>query len=105
MDFTNFLTPEALVTFTMTLVIVELWVGFTKGFPIIKKIPTKIYTFILAIIHLVVINSGLGTLEVTVLGIYTLLCNSLIISILLCGGYDVMIGKILVQKSDDGGQE
>ena len=105
MDFTNFLTPDTLVTFTMTIVIIELWVGFTKNFPFVKKVPTRIYTFILSIIHLIIINSGLGTLDVTALGIYTLLCNSLIISILLCGGYDVMIGKVLVKKPEEGGQQ
>lgn len=98
MEITNFLTPDMLVTFAVTLVIVELWVGFTKDFPYIKKIPTKIFTFILAVIHLFIINSGLGTLNYSLIGIYTMLCNGLIMTVLLCGGYDVIIGKIEVTK-------
>ena len=100
MEFTNFLTSDILSTFMMALVIVELWVMFTKEFLIIKKIPTKVYTFLLAVIHLLIINGGMGTLDLTTIGIYTMFCNGLIMSVLLCGGYDVAIGNIIVNKKE-----
>lgn len=96
MEIQDFLTPQILVSFIGTIVMVELWVGFTKELPFIKKVPTKAYTLLLAIIHLAIIGCGLGTIELTVLGIYMLLCNALIISVLLCGGYDIAVGKITV---------
>ena len=52
MEITDFLTTDFLASFTGTLIAVELIVFITKDFPLIKKIPTKIYTLILAIAHL-----------------------------------------------------
>ena len=52
MEITDFLTADFLASFTGTLIAVELIVFITKDFPLIKKIPTKIYTLILAIAHL-----------------------------------------------------
>ena len=46
MEITDFLTQNFLSSFTGTLVAVELIVFTTKDFPLIKKIPTKLYTFI-----------------------------------------------------------
>lgn len=100
MEITNFLTAEVLINFTMTIIMTELWVSFTKEFILIKKLPTRIYTFILAAIHLSIINSQAGLFTLTTLGVYTLLCNALIISIVLCGGYDVVVGKITINKDE-----
>ena len=47
MEITDFLTTDFLASFTGTLIAVELIVFITKDFPLIKKIPTKIYTLIL----------------------------------------------------------
>lgn len=96
MEINNFLTQETLMTFMGTLIIVELWVGFTKELPIIKLIPTKVYTLILSVIHMFIINVATGIMDINMTNIYWLLCNSLIISVLLSSGYDVCVGKINV---------
>lgn len=100
MEITNFISNDALTTFLMTVLIVELWVSFTKELVFIKKIPTKLYTFLLTVIHLFIINTSALLFEWSILGIYGLLCNALIISIMLCGGYDVMTKKITVNKEE-----
>lgn len=100
MEITNFLNTEALITFAVTLVICELWVSFTKELPFIKKIPTKFYTFLLAVMHLAIINTSVAMFSTSVLGIYTLLCNALILAVILSGGYDVVTGKITINGND-----
>lgn len=99
MEFTNFLTVDTIVTFAMALIIIELWVAFTKELPIIKKIPTKFYTWVIAVLHLAVINTNIGIFAMNILGIYLLLCNALIFSFLLCGGYDIAVGNITLNKN------
>lgn len=94
MEIQDFLTPELLVSFVGTIIMVELLVGLTKELPIIRKIPTKLYTLILATIHLFIIKIGLNTIDLTVLGVYVLFCNAVVISVLLTGGYDIAVGKI-----------
>lgn len=101
MEITNFLNADALITYTVTLLMVELWVAFTKELPLIKKMPTKYYTFILAIIHLAIINVQVVLFSLNVLGIYVLLCNALILSVLLNGGYNLIVGKITINKESD----
>ena len=49
MEITGFVTQNFLSSFAGTLVAVEIIVFTTKNFPIIKRIPTKFYTFILNI--------------------------------------------------------
>lgn len=100
MEITNFLTPDALMTYAITLVMVELWVAFTKELPFIKKIPTKFYTFLLALLHLIIINTELTIFPLTTIGIYALPCNALILSTILCGGFDITTGKITINKKE-----
>ncbi|MGL5329428.1 MAG: hypothetical protein ACRDD7_09170 [Peptostreptococcaceae bacterium] len=101
MEITNFLNADALITYTVTLLMVELWVAFTKELPFIKKIPTKYYTFVLAIIHLAIINVQVALFSMDTLGVYVLLCNALILSVLLNSGYDMAVGKITINKESD----
>ena len=98
MEITNFLNAESLITFTMSLVMVELWVSVSKGWVLIDKLPTKFYTLLLSVVHLFIINIEVGLFAMTPIGIYTLLCNALIITILLNGGYDFAVGKITIKK-------
>lgn len=100
MEITNFLSAESIITFAMTVIIVELWVSFSKELKFIKKIPTKLYTFILSLIHLAIINSQVGLFVATPFGIYLLMCNALIIAVILCSGYDVVTNKITINKQD-----
>ena len=50
----NFLTWEVLLTFSGLVGAVYMVVEFTKEIPIIKKIPTKYWSWIIALILLVV---------------------------------------------------
>ena len=93
MEITNFVTESFLSSFAGTLVAVELIVFTTKNFPIIKKIPTKLYTFILAVIHLIIVQVVIGKADITVEFVYILIINSLILEVILCGGYDTLMDK------------
>lgn len=93
MEITNFVTENFLSSFAGTLLAVELIVFTTKSFPLIKKIPTKLYTFILAVIHLIVVQVASGKVDITVEFIYILFINSLIVEVILCGGYDTLMDK------------
>lgn len=93
MEITNFVNENLLSSFLGTLSTVELIVFTTKSFPVINKIPTKLYTFILAVIHLVIVQILSVDVNITVEFIYILIINSLIVEVILCGGYDALMGK------------
>lgn len=93
MEITNFVTENFLSSFAGTLLAVELIVFTTKDLPLIRKIPTRLYTFILAVIHLVIVQVSSEKIDITVEFVYILLINSLIVDMILCGGYDTLIGK------------
>lgn len=93
MEITDFLTADFLASFTGTLIAVELIVFITKDFPLIKKIPTKIYTLILAIAHLSIERVATGCVWNNVECYYRLFINSLVVVLILCGGYDTVMLK------------
>lgn len=93
MEITNFVTENFISSFAGTLLAVELIVFTTKDLPLIRKIPTRLYTFILAVIHLVIVQVVSEKIDITVEFVYILLINSLIVDMILCGGYDTLIGK------------
>ena len=93
MEITGFVTQNFLSSFAGTLVAVEIIVFTTKNFPIIKKIPTKFYTFVLSIIHLIIVQVTNGKTDITVEYIYMLFINSLVVVLILCGGYDTIMEK------------
>lgn len=107
MEITNFVTENFLSSFAGTLLAVELVVFTTKSLPLIKRIPTKLYTFILAVIHLIIVQVSSGKADITVEFVYILFINSLIVEVILCGGYDTLMGKFknikdtLNQASED----
>lgn len=100
MELTDFITLDFIKTFSGTLIAIELVVAVTKGIPIIKRIPTRIYTFFLTVIHLIIMRASSGSNEYTIQSCYLLFLNSIVISIILCGGYDTVINK--VNKIKDG---
>ena len=102
MEITDFLTQNFLSSFTGTLVAVELIVFTTKDFPLIKKIPTKLYTFILAVAHLVIVKTTTGSIEMSVECYYRLFINALVIVLILCGGYDTIMEKFKSIKDITG---
>ena len=106
MEITNFVTENFLSSFAGTLVTVELIIFTTKEFPLIKKIPTKLYTFILAVIHLFIVQIIIGKSDITIGCVYLLFVNSLIVELILCGGYDTLMSKLKsVRKSANQSKE
>lgn len=93
MEITNFITENFLSSFIGTLAAVELIVFTTKNFPLINKIPTKLYTFILTVIHIVIVQIIVGKAAITVEYVYISFLNSLIVELILCGGYDTLMSK------------
>ena len=94
MEINNFVTTDFLASFTGTLFVVELIVFVTKNLPIIKKIRTRFYTFLLAISHIIIMGLVTKTATQTVIYYYGVFINSLIVTVKLCGGYDIIIDKI-----------
>ena len=105
MEITDFLTQNFLSSFTGTLVAVELIVYITKDLYIIKKIPTKLYTFLLATVHLLIVKGTIGELAFKVECIYRLFINALVVTLILCGGYDTIMQKIQGVNSGDSGDD
>lgn len=102
MGITNFLTENFLSTFAGSIIAVELIVAVTKELPFIKKIPTKVYTAILAFTHLIIINMTNGTLTTKISCWYCLFINAIVIAIILCGGYDIAFGRLDVASIKNG---
>lgn len=94
MEINNFVTTDFIASFTGTLFVVELIVFVTKDLPIIKKLRTRIYTFILALSHIIIMGFVTKTATQTVVYYYSALINSLIVTVMLCGGYDIIIDKL-----------
>lgn len=101
MEITNYLNAENIATFITAIIIIELWISFTKEIIIIKKIPTRFYTFLITTIHLTIINTTTSLFDYSLMGVYTLLCNSLVISVMLCGGYDIVTNKITFNQGKE----
>ena len=99
MEITNFVDMDFLMSFTGTLVTVELLVFCTKGFPLIKRIPTRFYCFLIALAHISIVKCISNTMVFTVDGFYLMIINSVFISVILCGGYDVVVGNIKIPSN------
>lgn len=102
MEINNFLNMDFLAGFAGTIVGVELMVYCTKELPFIKKIPTRIYTFLLAVIHLFIVKYAMGALDLTLGNVYLLIINSFLISTVLCSGYDIALGNIQIPEIING---
>lgn len=102
MGISNFLSDDFLSTFAGSIIAVELIVAVTKELPFIKKVPTKIYTAILAFIHLLIINANNGTLNTKISCIYCIFINAIVIAVLLCGGYDIAFGRLDIASIKNG---
>lgn len=94
MEINNFVTKDFLASFTGTLFVVELMVFVTKNLPIIKNIRTRFYTFILSVSHIILVGLATKTATQTVIYYYSVFINSLIVTVMLCGGYDIIVGKV-----------
>ena len=64
------------------------------------------YTFILAVIHLFIVQIIIGKSDITIGCVYLLFVNSLIVELILCGGYDTLMSKLKsVRKSANQSKE
>ncbi|MCY6959511.1 hypothetical protein [Clostridium brassicae] len=98
MIFENFLTIEYVSTFLGTIIVTMLIVQFFKGTPIIKKIPTKYFTFIVALVNMII--CGLLTHTFSFSNLYLMIINAMLITFTATGGYDFAIRNVRVDKKD-----
>lgn len=75
----SFLTWEVLLTFSGLVGAVYMVVEFTKEIPLVKKIPTKYWSWIIALILLIVTNLVLGSFNYKDIALYIL--NAIVISL------------------------
>lgn len=94
LEITNFLSKEFLSSFVGTSIAVEVIIHFTKELPLIKKIPTRLYTVIISLIHLFVVNICTNSMEINLINIYCLIINAFVIALVLTGGYDFILGNV-----------
>ena len=85
MEFFNW---EILTTMAGATFAVAILTEITKGIPGIQKIPTQVWSFILAFIVLVGAQAALGTLTVSAAGLAIL--NAALVSLAANGGYDLL---------------
>lgn len=68
----NFLTWDVLTTYASFICVVYMVVEFTKDLPIIKKIPTRYWSFFIALILLIITNFAMKTFKPMDICLYTL---------------------------------
>lgn len=68
----NFLTWDVLTTYASFICVVYMVVEFTKGLPIISKIPTRYWSFLIALILLIITNVAMKTFVVMDICLYVL---------------------------------
>lgn len=85
MEFFNW---EILTTMAGATFAVAILTEITKGIPGIQKIPTQVWSFILAFVVLVGAQAALGTLTVSAAGLAIL--NAALVSLAANGGYDLL---------------
>ena len=73
----NFLSWDTLTTYASFVAIVFMVVEFTKGLKYIKKIPTKYWSFFIAVILLTITNIVMGTFRAVDIVIYLLTAISI----------------------------
>lgn len=68
----NFLTWDVLTTYASFICVVYMVVEFTKQLPLINKIPTKYWSFIIALILLIITNFAMKTFKPMDICLYAL---------------------------------
>ena len=84
----DFFTWDILTTMAGATFAVAILTEITKGIPGIQKIPTQVWSFILAFIVLIGAQAALGTLSFSSGGIAIL--NAALVSLAANGGYDLL---------------
>lgn len=75
-----------------TVVVTIMIVQFFKEFPYVKNIPTKYFTFLVALVNILVCTFALG--KFTVANIYLIFINAILVTFSATGTYDFHVGKI-----------
>lgn len=96
MEFNDFITLEYLCTYIGTVVVTMLIVQFTKELPGVKKIPTRYYTFLVALFNILVCSILNDTF--TISNLYLMFINSMLVCFTSTGGYDFSIKKVTADE-------
>lgn len=68
----SFMTWETLKTYTTFVATVYMVVEFTKGLPLIKKIPTRYWSFLISLGLLITVNAVMKEFELVDIVLYAL---------------------------------
>lgn len=68
----NFMTWDTLLTYTTFVSTIFMVVEFTKELPLIRKIPTKYWSFFISLILLIIVNLVMSTFKLEDIVLYTL---------------------------------
>lgn len=98
MVFESFLTIDYIKTFMGTVIVTMLVVQFLKELPLIKKIPTKYFTFIVAFLNLLICSLLTSTFAVN--NLYLMFINSMLVTFTSTGGYDFAIRDVKITKNN-----
>lgn len=96
MQVNDFLTLDYVATFVGTVVVTMLLVQFLKDLPFIKKIPTKYFTFFIALINITICTATFGTFSIQ--NVYLMFINAVVITFTCTGGYDFTYKKVKVTE-------
>lgn len=83
----NFFDWNMLGTYAGATIAVMLFTEFTKELPWIKKIPTRIWAYIMAVV--VLILSAVFTGQADVPNVFLCFVNAVLVAMAAIGGYDV----------------
>ena len=92
MDMMEFFTWESLGTAAVAALAVGVLTQVTKSIPGVVKIPTQIWSYLLAAVILV-LSLIFGEAEVTASGVVLALLNAAVVSLAVNGGYEAMTRK------------
>lgn len=100
MSFENFISIDYLSSFMGTVIITMLLVQFFKELPLVKGIPTKYFTFIVALVNILSCQIILGSFKVG--HIYLILINAVLVTFTATGGYDfsLEIPKKMIKEKE-----
>ncbi len=96
MIFEQFLTLDYISTFLGTVIVTMLMVQFFKELPYIKKIPTKYFTFIVALFNIVICS--ILTNSFAFKNLYLVFINAILVTFTSTGGYDFTVGNVKFNK-------
>lgn len=99
MEFKDFLTIDYISTFMGTVVVTMLIVQFLKELPGIKKMPTRYFTFLVAFFNIVMCSVLTNTF--TLVGLYLMFINAMLVTFTATGGYDFAVKSITVRATKE----